>query len=60
MAGRWSPVVSAFFGAAIGMGVAAWPALRYGQPVPFDQLLLYAAVGAAVFVILAIIRNAFA
>lgn len=60
MSGRkWSVVGSALLGAAVGMIYAAWPAMRHGHAIEYDQLLLAAAVGAAVLVILAMVRNAF-
>jgi hypothetical protein len=56
---RWSVVGTALLGAAIGMIYAAWPALRHGQTLHYDQMLVTAAAGAAALAILAIIRNAF-
>ena len=56
--GRWNVIVSALLGAAIGMVVAAWPAIQ-GHGVHYGQLGLYAAIGAAVFFTLALLRNAF-
>ena len=60
MSGRkWSVIGSALLGAAVGMIYAAWPVMRHGRAIEYDQLLLAAAVGAAAFAILAMIRNAF-
>ena len=56
---RWSVVGSALLGAAGGMIYAAWPALRHGHALHYDEMLLAAAIGAAAFAILAVIRNAF-
>jgi hypothetical protein len=53
-------IASALLGATIGMAVAAWPAIRTGHGVHYDQMGLYAAIGAAAFVTLALLRNAFA
>jgi hypothetical protein len=58
--GRWNLTASALLGATIGMAAAAWPVIRSGHAVHYDQVGLYAAIGAAVFVTLALLRNAFA
>ena len=57
--GRWNLTVSALLGAAIGMVAAAWPVIRAGHGVDYDQVGLYAAIGAAAFATLALLRNAF-
>jgi hypothetical protein len=60
MSGRgWSVTGTALLGGAAGMLYAAWPTLRHGLPIHYDQLLLSAAVGAAAFAIAAVLRNAF-
>lgn len=56
---RWSLVVSALLGGALGMIYAAWPTIRHGHAVQYSVLLWCAAIGAAAFVTLALLRNAF-
>ena len=56
---RWSVIGSALLGAAAAMIYAAWPAMRHGHAIQYDQLLIAAAIGAAALATLALLRNAF-